>query len=65
MEQIRAGESSTIPFRTQRYFCANGDWYFLTRGGGQRGPFSSKEEMEAELLLYIREKTMENNAITA
>lgn len=65
MEQARTGESSHIPFRTQRYFCINGVWYFQTRGGGQHGPFISKEEMEAELMLYIRSKALENNAITA
>ena len=65
MEHPRTGESTHIPFRTQRYFCINGVWYFQTRGGGQQGPFISKEEMEAELLLFIRAKSMENNAITA
>ena len=61
----RTGESSNIPFRTQRYFCINGVWYFQTRGGGQQGPYVSKEEMQAELMLFIRDKSMEHNAITA
>jgi len=65
MEPSRTGEDTHIPFRTQRYFCINGVWYFQTRGGGQQGPYTSKEEMEAELLLFIREKSLENNAITA
>lgn len=65
METPRNGEETHIPFRTQRYFCVNGTWYFQTRGGGQQGPFVSKEEMEAELLLFIREKSLVNNAITA
>ena len=64
MDKIRIGETSANPFRTERSFCSNGEWYFLTRGGGQQGPFVSKEEMEAELLLFIREQSMANSAIT-
>ncbi len=56
--QHRAGENSPIPFRNQRYFCANGVWFFETRGGKQLGPFVSKQEMEAELMMFIREKTV-------
>ncbi len=58
MQQHRAGEVSTIPFRNERYFCANGVWYFETRGGHQRGPFINKQEMEGELLLYIRQQNL-------
>ncbi len=65
MIQHRAGEhSSSIPFRNQRYFCNNGEWYFETRSGGQLGPFENKSEMEAELLLFIRGKAMARDAIT-
>ena len=64
MMKHRAGETHTIPFRSERYFCSNGVWYFQTRGGQQKGPYIDKQEMEAELLLFIREKSMENNAIT-
>jgi hypothetical protein len=65
MEHSRTGEKQHIPFRSQRYFCINGAWYFQTRGGGQKGPFQTKDEMEAELLLFIREKTLEHNSISA
>ena len=64
MDNHRAGENKNVPFRTERYFCSNGEWYFLTRGGGQEGPFINKEEMEAELLLFIRSQSMSNNAIS-
>jgi len=60
--QHRAGENSPIPFRNQRYFCANGVWFFETRGGKQLGPFVSKQEMEAELMMFIREKTVLNRS---
>ncbi len=65
MEQNRSGETSHTPFRTQRHFCINGEWYFLTRGGGQQGPYASRQEMEAELLMYLRETQMENERITS
>ena len=60
----RTGESSATHFRTERYFCSNGEWYFLTRGGGQQGPYLDKEEMEAELLLFLREQNMVSSAIS-
>lgn len=58
MLKHRAGEVNGIPFRNERYFCANGYWYFEARGGVQMGPFNSKEEMEGELLMFIREQNM-------
>jgi len=58
MRQHRTGENSSIPFRNERYFCANGVWYFETRGGNQKGPFANKQEMEGELLMFIREQNM-------
>ncbi|VAW72672.1 hypothetical protein MNBD_GAMMA10-2538 [hydrothermal vent metagenome] len=58
MQHHRSGEEKTIPFRTERYFCTNGVWYFDTRGGQQQGPFVSKQEMQGELLLFIREQAM-------
>lgn len=64
MESNRHGEDKNIPFRSARHFCSNGEWYFMTRGGGQRGPFTNKQEMEAELLLYLREETQNNDKIT-
>ena len=64
MDNTRAGETSATHFRTERYFCSNGEWYFLTRGGGQEGPYLNKEEMEGELLLYLREQNLVSSAIS-
>ena len=58
MQHHRAGEDQTIPFRNARYFCVHGIWFFETRGGNQQGPFVSKQEMEAELLFFIREQKL-------
>ncbi len=65
MQKHRAGEVCNIPFRNERHFCANGLWYFEARGGVQKGPYKSKEEMEGELLMFIREQNMSNQAIQA
>lgn len=65
MSEHRTGEEEkNIPFRTERYFCTNGMWYFETREGSQEGPYVSKEDMEAELLLYMRELNMASGRIT-
>jgi hypothetical protein len=63
MDKHRAGENSNIPFRNERYFCMNGEWFFETRGGGQQGPYDNKQEMEGELLLFIRDQAMLSSAI--
>ncbi len=60
MQHHRYGEEKSIPFRTERYFCSNGVWYFDTRGGRQKGPYASKQEMQAELVLFIQEQTTQN-----
>lgn len=64
MEPSRSGETRNIPFRSNRYFCINGTWYFMTREGTQMGPFIDKREAEAELMMFIREKSMQHNAIS-
>lgn len=64
MELNRTGESRNIPFRSNRYFCINGTWFFMTREGSQMGPFIDKREAEAELMMFIREKSMQNGAFS-
>ncbi len=61
----RTGETDIIPFRKLRYVCSNGVWYFQTRGGKQIGPFIDKNEMEAELSAFIREKASQKNTLTS
>lgn len=64
MQKLRSGEHKVIPFRNERYFCANGLWYFEVRGGEQRGPYTDKGEMKGELSMYIREQTLLNQTFT-
>jgi len=63
MQKFRSGEHKIVPFRNERYFCSNGVWYFETRGGKHKGPYADKQEMEAELLLFIREQRMLNQSL--
>ena len=46
---IRAGETSHPPFRTERFFNMQGDWYYTLRGGRVRGPFPSRKAALHEL----------------
>ncbi len=51
----RAGEENRTSnfFRTDRYIQINEQWYFMTRGGSQEGPFRNRLEAEESLKLFI------------
>jgi len=57
MGQTRCNDKNTHHLdqthRASRGYEINGQWYFELRGGGQKGPFSSKEDMQAELDEFI------------
>jgi len=40
--------------RMSRGYEINGLWYFELRGGGQKGPFETEAEMQAELNEFIQ-----------
>lgn len=40
----RDGEVGHVPIRTDRFFTAQGEWYFSTREGAPIGPFNGKNE---------------------
>jgi len=63
MQQHRTGEDTSIPVRNKRYYCANGIWFFKTRGGKQKGPFLDRKEMETELSSYLLEQDKLDNII--
>jgi len=46
--------------RTSRGYEINGQWYFELRDGGQKGPFESKEAMQAELDEFIQLHSLMN-----
>lgn len=39
--------------RTSRGYEINGQWYFELRGGGQKGPYDTETEMQADLDEFI------------
>ena len=49
------GDSPRLHFQSNRFVCQNGEWFYMTREGEERGPFESKKEAEGDLILYIRE----------
>lgn len=65
MEKHRMSEYGHIPFRAGRFFCVDLKWYFATREGLDQGPFDTKEDAEAELLLYLRDINTYDQRITA
>lgn len=50
---IRAGEAAPLPFRSSRYFCVGGKWYFTTREGFDSGPFATRERAEIGLKRFL------------
>lgn len=64
MTSNRRGESGPHPFRSGRIFSVGNQWYFATREDGDKGPFDSRDEAEAELRLYVREKVTENQRLS-
>ena len=65
MTQKRQDDTTQTPERQQRSYCVNGLWYFELRGGGQHGPYDTKQEMEDALnefiALHEEIKSRENN----
>ena len=53
MTKKRQNDSTQAPDRQQRCYSVNDLWYFELRGGGQHGPYDTKQEMEAALNEFI------------
>jgi hypothetical protein len=53
----RVGEHGPVPFRVGRFFNVNGQWYFSTRTGGDKGPYTSKDDAKAALVQFLRTQT--------
>ena len=49
----RHGESGAVPFRSGRYFVVANQWYFSTREGFNKGPYSTKGTAENALDTFI------------
>ena len=53
MTKKRQQEDQDLPERIQRTYTMNNAWYFELRGGGQKGPYDSEDEMQAALQEFI------------
>lgn len=51
----REGEDDKTRFRSDRFFCEEGRWFFTTREGTVKGPFDSRDDAERELAMYLRD----------
>lgn len=49
----RQGEAGQIPLRSDRFFTAQGEWYFSTREGAPIGPFEDKDDARKGLNDFI------------
>lgn len=49
----RTGEDGPVPFRSSRFFCVGGKWYFTTREGFDSGPFATRERAEIGLKRFL------------
>lgn len=61
MSRKEDGDNDKRYFQVDRFYQQNGEWFYTTREGTERGPFESKEEAEGDLIVYVRRmKKMED-----
>ena len=56
---LRNGEAKHTWFRSDRFFCVDGEYYFATREKIDVGPFPDHQAAERGLALYIQYMTRE------
>lgn len=57
----REGEGDKTWFRSDRFFCEEGKWFFTTRENTVEGPYASRAEAEQELMMYLRDLREKEN----
>ncbi|MGK0441001.1 MAG: hypothetical protein ACJA0N_000796 [Pseudohongiellaceae bacterium] len=58
MQRTQDVDGAPIPVRTNRFFAAQGAWYFSTREGSSIGPFEDKGEAQKGLDDFIEFMTL-------
>lgn len=53
IDHNRVGEKGSLPSRTNRFFSAQGKWFFSTREGTPIGPFNNKHAAKKGLGDFI------------
>lgn len=56
MPQDRQNNPALFPFRSGRYFCVNGEWYFATRESAEHGPYIDRAAAEIACHRYVNAK---------
>jgi hypothetical protein len=51
----REGEEDKVRFRSDRFFCEDGQWYFTTRENAIKGPYESRDDAERDLEMYLHD----------
>ena len=51
----KSDDDDKLHFQMDRFLQQNGEWFYTTREGEERGPFATKEDAEGDLLAFILE----------
>ncbi len=54
MSRNTDGENEKLHFQMDRLVQQNGEWFYMTREGEEKGPFESRQDAEGDLAVYIR-----------
>ncbi|MEW8507819.1 MAG: DUF6316 family protein [Candidatus Thiodiazotropha sp.] len=54
----RYGEEGYPPFRTQRLYSENGQWFFDTREGMQQGPYLDLKQAKHALAFFVAQRLL-------
>ncbi len=54
MSRTTDGKDEKLHFQMDRLVQQNGEWFYMTREGEEKGPFESREDAEGDLVVYIR-----------
>jgi len=50
------GKDGKHYFQMDRFVLQNGEWFYVTREGEERGPFESKQDAEGDMIAYLRHR---------
>lgn len=56
MSRKTDADKEKLHFQFERFVQQNGQWFYMTREGEEKGPFDSKEDAEGDLIAFIRER---------
>jgi len=54
MSRTTDAKDEKLHFQMDRLVQQNGEWFYMTREGEEKGPFESREDAEGDLIVYLR-----------